>query len=202
MNEERDPSWIHLLDDIIGVAVIVVALVAVLELAFSFAYALEILSIGLVGMGIAWIVWSIYIMHGHTYVRIFMFLTGVAAIAVAVIDFLFISLPPDLLIIYPATAMLLVGLSRIVLGVVLGELPLWIQMLQVLAGILTLNLAAFVFIFPGINFSTMLILLVISLLANGLVRLIVGRTDVKKQRMQSRSDTVSSEQIDDSGDSN
>ncbi len=194
MSEARDHSWIHLLDDVIGLAVIVVALVSFLELAFSFAYALEILSLGLVAMGIAWIVWSIYIMHEHTYVRIFMFLTGVAAIAVAVIDFLFISLPPDLLIIYPAIAMLLVGLSRIVLGVVLGELPLWIQMLQVLAGILTLNLAAFVFIFPGITFSMMLILLVISLLANGLVRLIVGRTDVRKQRLQSRDDAISSDQ--------
>ncbi|MFW9975312.1 MAG: hypothetical protein ACFFDQ_08615 [Candidatus Thorarchaeota archaeon] len=202
MSEERDPSWIHLLDDVIGLAVIVVALVAVLELAFSFAYALEILSLGLVAMGIAWIVWAIYIMHSHTYVRIFMFLTGVAAIAVAVIDFLFISLPPNLLIIYPAIAMLLVGLSRIVLGVVLGELPLWIQMLQVLAGILTLNLAAFVFIFPSITFPTMLILLVLSLLANGLVRLIVGRTDVRKQRLQSRGDTTPSEQKSDSMESN
>ncbi len=202
MSEESDPSWIHLLDDVIGLAVIVVALVAVLELAFSFAYALEILSLGLVAMGIAWIVWAIYIMHSHTYVRIFMFLTGVAAIAVAVIDFLFISLPPNLLIIYPAIAMLLVGLSRIVLGVVLGELPLWIQMLQVLAGILTLNLAAFVFIFPGITFPTMLILLVISLLANGLVRLIVGRTDVRKRRLKSRRDAISSDQQSGSVESN
>ncbi len=202
MSEERDPSWIHLLDDVIGLAVIVVALVSFLELAFSFAYAIEILSLGLVAMGIAWIVWAIYIMHSHTYVRIFMFLTGVAAIAVAAIDFLFISLPPNLLIIYPAIAMLLVGLSRIVLGVVLGELPLWIQMLQVLAGILTLNLAAFVFIFPGITFPTMLILLVISLLANGLVRLIVGRTDVRKQRLQARSDTTSSDQKSGSMESN
>ncbi|MHA3962562.1 MAG: hypothetical protein AM325_003400 [Candidatus Thorarchaeota archaeon SMTZ1-45] len=197
MSESRDPSWIHLLDDVIGIAVIVVALVAVLELTFSFTYALEIFLIGLVAMGVAWIVWSVYIMHSHTYARIFMFVTGVALIVIALMEFLFISLPPNLLIIYPAIAMLLVGLSRIVLGVVLGELPLWIQMLQVLAGILTLNLAAFVFIFPGINFSTMLILLVISLLTNGLVRLIVGRTDIKVQRIQSRGDTVSSEQTSD-----
>jgi hypothetical protein len=184
MSEERERSWITLFDDAIGLIVIVVALIAVLELTISFAYALEVLSLGLIAMGIAWIVWSIFILRNNSYARAFMLLTGIAAIAISLIDFLFLSLSPDLLIVYPAIAMLLVGISRLGLGFLIREVPIWIQMLQILAGILTINLAAFVFIFPTIDFSAMLILLVIALIANGLVRLIVGRTEFKEKCMQ------------------
>ena len=64
-------------------------------------------------------------------------------------------------------------------------------MLQVMAGFLTVNLAAFVFIFPGITFQGVIILLVITFMANGLVRLIVGSTDVKQKIVQ----TVKAESI-------
>ena len=186
MSEKHDLSWIHLLDDVLGLIVMLVALVSLLELTISFVYALEVFSIGLIAMGIAWLLWSIYVIHKNNYARVFMFLTGIILIAVSVVEFLFVSLPTDLLIMYPALAMFFVGVSRIALGIWVGDTPLWIQMLQVLSGILTINLAAFVFIFPGFSLSTMLILLVISLIANGLVRLIVGRTDVKRQLIQAK----------------
>lgn len=184
MSDESNPSWVRLLDDAIGLIVIIVALVAVLELTFSTAYALEILSFGLLAIGVAWIVWSVYLIKKNVYARVFMFITGGAAFVIALLEFVFISLSSDLLIIYPAIAMLLVGVSRLALGFLIEGLPLWIQMLQVLAGILTLNLAAFVFIFSNIDLPMMLVLLVISFLANGLVRLIIGRTEIHQQCMQ------------------
>jgi hypothetical protein len=185
MSDKSNPNWIRLLDDAIGLIVVIVALVAVLEITFSFSYAIEILSLGLLAIGIAWIVWSFYLEGANIYARVFMFITGGIAIAIALIEFLLFSLSPGQLIIYPALAMLLVGVSRLVLGLLIEGIPLWIQMLQVLAGILTINLAAFVFIFSSIDLATMLILLVISFLANGLVRLIIGRTEIHQQFMQS-----------------
>ena len=185
LSSMRETSSIRILDNVVGLIVIVVAVVAILELAFSFTYALEILLIGLVAMGVAWIVLGIYVLRSYPYVRIFMLLTGIAAISIAVIDFIFISLPLDYLVLYPTIALLLVGGSRLVLGIFISEMPLGIRFLQVIAGILTLNLAAFVFIFPGITFQGVIILTVISFLANGLVRLIVGQTDVKEKLMES-----------------
>jgi hypothetical protein len=193
MSDESNPLWIRLLDDAIGLIVIVVALVAVLELAFSFAYALEVLSLGILAMGIAWIAWGIFLVRAKIYARIFMLATGITAIAISLFDFIFFSLSPNLLIIYPAIAMLLVGVSRLALGFLIGGVPLWVQMLQVLAGILTINLAAFVFIFSNINLPAMIILLIISLVANGLVRLIVGRTDVHQQYLQPADSSAPSE---------
>ena len=192
MSDKSDPSWIRILDDAIGLIVIVVAIVVVLELAFSFVYALVIFSVGLFVIGIAWVVMGIYVVRANIYARVFMLVTGIAAIAISIVDFIFFSLSPDLLIYYPALAMILVGVSRLVLGFLLGDVPLWIQMLQILAGILTINLAAFVFIFPNINFASMLILLVISLIANGLVRLMASRTDIKQKIMQSPDDVDNS----------
>jgi uncharacterized membrane protein HdeD (DUF308 family) len=192
MSGKRDTSWIRILDDAIGLIVIVVAIVAILELAFSFVYALVIFSVGLLAIGIAWVVMGIYVVRANIFARVFMLVTGIATIAISIIDFIFFSLSPDLLIYYPALAMLLVGFSRLVLGFLLGDVPLWIQMLQILAGILTINLAAFVFIFSNINFAAMLILLIISLIANGLVRLIVSRTDVKQKIMQPTDDVSTS----------
>ena len=184
MSDRLSISWIRILDNVVGLIVIVVAIVAVLELAFSFIYALEVLLVGLFAMGIAWIVMGIYVLRAYLYARIFMLITGFAAIVVSLMNFIFISLPLDYLVIYPAIAMLLVGSSRLVLGFFITEIPLWIRMLQVLAGILTVNLAALVFIFPGINFQGVIILLVIAFIANGLVRLIMGSTDVKQRIMQ------------------
>lgn len=184
MNAKQESSWISLLDDAIGIIVIVVAIIAVLELTISFAYAFEVLSLGLITMGIAWILWSVYILRDNKYARLFMFVTGFVAIIISLIDFIFLSLNPELLILYPAIAMLMVGTSRLVLGLLIRNVPIWIQMLQVLVGILTVNLAAFVFIFPDAGVSAMLILLVIALFANGLVRLIIGRTELKEKCMQ------------------
>ncbi|OLS26582.1 MAG: hypothetical protein ThorAB25_21180 [Candidatus Thorarchaeota archaeon AB_25] len=193
MGDKSDASWIRILDNVVGLIVIVVAIVAILELAFSFIYALEVLLVGLLSMGIAWIVMGVYILRAYLFARLFMLITGIAAIVIALVDFIFISLPPDYLVLYPTMAMVLVGSSRLVLGFFVVELTLWIRMLQVMAGILTVNLAAFVFIFPGITFQGVIILLVISFMANGLVRLIVGRTEMKRKIMQTSEDASISE---------
>ncbi len=188
MSDRRSTRWIRILDDVVGLIVVVVAIVAVLELAFSFLYALEVLLVGLIAIGIAWIIMGIYVLRAYLYARVFMLITGFAAIVIAVLNFIFISLPIEYLVIYPAIAMLLVGSSRLVLGLFIYEIPLWIRMLQVLAGILTVNLAAYVFIFPGITLTGVIILLIVSFFANGLVRLIMGRTDVKQKIMQKNED--------------
>jgi len=189
MSDSGYPNWIRFLDDATGLIAIGVAVVAILESAISFRYALEILSIGLLLIGIAWIVWGIYIMRTNTYARVFMTVTGIATVILSLADFLLFSSPPELLIHFPAFAMILVGLSRLVLGFLVGGIPLWVQMLQVLAGILTLNLAAFVFIFTNVDLFSLIIFLVISFIANGLVRIIVGRTDLRDQCAQCIDDT-------------
>lgn len=178
MSDLGYPRWIRLLDDATGILVIVVAIAAFLELAYDSLFALEILSIGLFLTGLVWVIWGIYIMKTNRYARIFMVITGLFTIGLSLVDFILFTLPPDYLILFPAAGLILVSLSRIVLGIVIGDIQLWIQMLQVLAGILTINLAAFVFIFPNVGFDILLIFLVISMIANGLVRLVVGRTEV------------------------
>ncbi|TFG30857.1 hypothetical protein EU527_13855 [Candidatus Thorarchaeota archaeon] len=181
MSGSSYPNWVRLLDDATGVIVISVALVAVLESAFNFTYALEILSIGLLITGIAWVVWGVYIMHSNTHARIFMIISGIFTIILSLMDFILSSSPPELLILFPAAGMILVGLSRLMLGFLIGNIPQWIQMLQILAGILTLNLAAYVFIFPNVGVTLLLIFLVISFIVNGLVRLIIRRTELADQ---------------------
>jgi len=190
MSDSSYPSWIRLLDDATGVLMITVAIAAFLELAYNSTFALEILSIGLLVTGIAWVVWGIYLMQTNRYARIFMIVTGLLAIGFSLIDFIFFSFPPEFLILFPAAGMMLVAFSRMVLGVIVGDIPLWIQMLQVLAGILTLNLTAFVFIFPNVGFEALLIFLVISMIANGLVRLIIRRTDVAEKCLECTDDSI------------
>jgi hypothetical protein len=190
MSEENNPSWIRLLDDATGVIVITVAIAAFLELAFSISFAIEILSIGLLVMGIAWVIWGVYILRVNRYARVFMLITGISVIGLALVDFILFSLPPDFLIIFPAVGMILIGLSRIVLGVLIRDIPLWIQMLQVLSGILTINLAAFVFIFTNVGFEALLIFLVIAQVMNGLVRLITTRSEVPEKCSECADDVI------------
>lgn len=178
MNNESYPTWVRILDDATGFIVIIVAIAAVLESSVSYTLALVILSFGLLIMGIAWTVWGVFILRAKKNARVFILLSGISIICLSLVDFIFYSLPPEFLILFPAFGMILVGVSRVVLGLILGDIPLWIQMLQILAGILTLNLAAFVFFFTNAGFVPILVLLVISLIGNGLVRLIIGRTDM------------------------
>ncbi|TFH09089.1 MAG: hypothetical protein E4H14_05120 [Candidatus Thorarchaeota archaeon] len=191
MTNEGYPKWVSMLDDATGFIVIIVALAAILESSFSYIFALEILSFGLLVTGIAWIVWGMYLIRANRNARIFILLSGTIITALALVDFVFYSLPPEFLILFPAFGLVLIGISRIVLGIILGDVPLWIQMLQFLAGVLTLNLAAFVFIFTNAGFIPILALLVILLIANGLVRIIVGRTDTPKQLTRPTEDSVS-----------
>ena len=188
MSDRLDTTWISIFDNGVGLIVIVVSIIAILELAFSFVYALEVLLIGLFVMGVAWVIMGIYVLHAYLYVRIFMLINGFAAIAIVIIDFTFISLPPDYLILYPTIAMLLIGSSRLVLGYFISEIPFWIRMLQALAGILTINLAVLVFVFPGVAFEGIILLLVIAFIANGLVRLVMGLTETKQRIMESSVD--------------
>ena len=167
-----------MLDDVTGILVIFIAIAAFLELSYDSLFALEILSIGLFLTGLVWVIWGIYIMKTNRYARLFMVTTGLFTIGFSLVDFILFTLPPNFLIYFPAAGLILVSLSRIVLGIIIGEIELWIQMLQVLAGILSINLAAFVFIFPNVGFDILLIFLVISMIANGLVRLVIGRTNV------------------------
>ena len=180
-----------MLDDATGLIVIIVAIAAFLESSASYILALEILSFGLLITGIAWIVWGIHLLHANKNARIFIVLSGTGIIALALVDFVFYSLPPEFLILFPAFGLILVGISRIVLGIILGNVPLWIQMLQFLAGILTLNLVALVFLFTDAGFFAILTILVISLMVNGLVRLIVSRTDIQKQYVPPAENSVS-----------
>lgn len=188
MSDRLDTTWISIFDNGVGLIVIVVSIIAILELAFSFVYALEVLLIGLFVMGVAWVIMGIYVLHAYLYVRIFMLINGFAAIAIVIIDFTFISLPPDYLVLYPTIAMLLIGSSRLVLGYFISEIPFWIRMLQALAGILTINLAVLVFVFPGVAFEGIILLLVIAFIANGLVRLVMGLTETKQRIMESSVD--------------
>ncbi|MCJ7817551.1 MAG: hypothetical protein MUP60_01765 [Candidatus Thorarchaeota archaeon] len=191
MSNDDYNKWISMLDDATGLTVIIVAIAAVLESSVSYIFALEILSFGLLITGIAWVVWGMYLLHANNNARVFILLSGTAIIALALVDFVFYSLPPEFLILFPVFGMILVGISRIVLGIILGDVPLWIQMLQILAGFLTLNLAALVFIFTNAGFIPILAFLVMSLIANGLVRIIVGRTDTPKQLIKSAEDSSS-----------
>lgn len=181
MSNDSYPKWVSMLDDITGLTVIIVAIAAFLESSVSYILALDILSLGLLITGIAWIVWGMYLIRVNKNARIFILLSGAAIISFSLVDFIFHSLPPEFLILFPAFGMIFVGISRIVLGIIVGNVPQWIQMLQFLVGVLTLNLAAFVFIFTNVGFIPILIFLVISLLANGLVRLIVGRSEIPQK---------------------
>lgn len=87
-----------LLDDVTGIVMIAVAIFA----------------LGLLLTGATWLVWGIYVMKTNTYARAFMIITGISVIGLSLIDFLFLSLPVDFLIIFPAIGMIMIGLCCLV----------------------------------------------------------------------------------------
>ncbi|MFX1441532.1 MAG: hypothetical protein ACFFFD_14915, partial [Promethearchaeota archaeon] len=69
-----------------------------------------------------------------------------------------------------AIAWMIMGLARISIGLIERDAPLWARILQIVVGLTTVALTGVVVMFPIADFSTILLFLLITVIANGFAR--------------------------------
>lgn len=75
--------------------------------------------------------------------------------------------------------MLIHGIPRVVVSVFVNVFPRWPRGLLVVVGLLTIVLSVIVFISSALGFLTLVFIISISFLLNGLARIVSGTTGIR-----------------------
>lgn len=106
------------------------------------------------------------------------FISGAFALIISVVAMLLIisdwDTARDLWYLLVAVALLIIGIIRIVLGIQSKKFDNWFRILVIIIGILTVILSILVLLIPDLGGDIVVIMISLSLLVNGVVRVILG----------------------------
>jgi uncharacterized membrane protein HdeD (DUF308 family) len=167
-----------------GLAIIILSIVVMILsiLNIILLILVAILSIALFVSGIVRIINASSIEIIENEVATYKFVTGLLAIILAIVIFFSTITEPnvaiELLILIFAFALILTGIVRFAVGLSTKGYPMWFRVLLVIVGISTiiLSIAIFIlpFLLPFLDYIILIFLLSISLLINGIAKLILG----------------------------
>jgi uncharacterized membrane protein HdeD (DUF308 family) len=171
MSLEEYPNWIRGIDLFIGLVTVLVGAWVLfspdlVEATLVITVAIGLFLIGVVrfGKGIS--------MSGLTMSsRAMKIVSGIGAIALALLSFVFSSLTVTFLITMLTFAVMLLGLSRIVVGYGEKTLPGWMKVLNIVGGGFVFFFGFFAAIFSDMGFFTLRIVLASVFIALGIIRI-------------------------------
>ncbi|MBD3213995.1 MAG: hypothetical protein GF311_15400 [Candidatus Lokiarchaeota archaeon] len=155
--------------------------IAILALFFPNATNIAIvllLSIGLLIAGISRIINALSDQELKNYRVIGRFISGLVAVIVSLGAVILAITDQSLALSYwyffLAVSFLIIGLARILLAITSKEYDNWFRILLLIVGITTLILSLLIFLIPGIGGLYVVVSIAISLLLNGVARLLLG----------------------------
>ena len=106
------------------------------------------------------------------------FAVGLALIIISIVVIIITLLDPtytiSILLILLAIALLIMGIGGFMIGILSKGFELWFRIVLIVIGILTLIFSIIIFLFPTVGAVSLLILISVNLLINGLGRLLSG----------------------------
>ncbi|MFX0078442.1 MAG: DUF308 domain-containing protein [Candidatus Hermodarchaeota archaeon] len=170
------PSWLRILDIILGVIAIVFGALLFIIPSFIVAYGIGfILGIGLIILGIWQIIKILLAQDVEMNARLISIIIGAM---MAIFGGLFIAAPtffPTILVFLLSSAILIVGIFLLVQGAMGKEMKQWTRILYLIFGIIAIVIAIPAFVFPatwGLDLVSMAVSL--ALIFFGVLRLLVG----------------------------
>jgi len=113
------------------------------------------------------------------WLRILGIIFGLIAIVLSIVVLAYPELAILTLIFILSTALLIIGIARVVIGGFSKVFPSWLRGLLLGVGLLTIILSFVVFISPAFGFLTLVFILSIVFLLNGIARIVSGITGVR-----------------------
>ena len=163
---------------------LLIVIISIIVLIFAFEAVVTILyivAISLLIIGLARIINGSSNEKLENSVKFWKIFSGVAAVIISIIGIAFLVINPvlsvNVIIFVFGIALMLIGIGRILAGLVNSEFDDWYRYLLLIVGGLTLILAIIVILFPGVGLQIIVIMLTVPLMLNGLLKMILGIID-------------------------
>ena len=171
MSLEGYPNWIRAVDVLIGLVTVLVGAWILFSPDLVEATLVVTMAIGLFLIGVVRFGKGLT-MSGLTVTsRAMKIISGVAAIALSLLSFVFSTLTVVVLITILTFAIMILGLSRIVVGYSERTLPSWMRLLNILGGGIVFFFGFFTAIFSDMGFFTLRIVIACVFIILGIVRI-------------------------------
>lgn len=179
MSEIRAPGWLRALDIVFGLIAIILSVVVLVYQDLAILTMIFVLSIVLLVVGIARIFGGIFAKYLSDGMRAVNVGIGILALVLGAIALLHTDLTTQVLIYILSFALLLNGIARLVIGGFARLLPSWLRGLLTVVGLLTIILSVVVFVSPAFGELTLVLILSITFLLNGIARIASGITGIR-----------------------
>ena len=179
MSEMEAPGWLRALDIVFGLIAVILSIVVLVYQELAILTLIFVLSIALLIIGIARVFGGIFAKYLSDGLRAVHVGTGILALVIAIVALLYTELATQMLIYLLSFALLIHGIARIVIGGFCKVFPGWLRGLLVSVGLLTIVLSVVVFVSPAYGFLTLVFLLSIAFLSNGIARVVSGITGIR-----------------------
>ncbi len=179
MSESKAPGWLRTLDIVFGSIAIILSIVVLAYPELAVLTLIFILSLALSVLGIARVIIGIFAKYLSDGLRAINLGAGILALILAVVALLYPQLATQMLIYLLSFALMLNGIARVVIGGFAKVFPSWLRGLLVVIGLLTIVLSVVVVISPAFGFLTLVFMLSIAFLLNGIARIVSGITGIR-----------------------
>lgn len=174
MSEIRPPLWVRVTDVILGILAIIVGVFVMAFPVFSLDLFILLISVGLVGLGLARILRGIFSKVLSNIKRAFSIIVGFFLLVGSLFIFLNPFIATFLSFWILAAILAALGLMRIFIGALTKAYPQKLKFTLVILGTMTLILALLAFVLPLTIGSLVIYLLAIGLLTAGFGRITLG----------------------------
>ncbi|UCE10985.1 MAG: hypothetical protein JSW61_03380 [Candidatus Thorarchaeota archaeon] len=162
------PGWLRVVDLLVGA--LSIAFFVLVGLMPSNVAIIILLTIALFMVGLARFARAAAVRAKGTPRRVVNLAAGLLGIGAASLIIFNISLPEGYLVIILGIAWMVMGLARILIGIIEKDVFQWARILQLVIGLATVALTSLVLVYSATDFSAIAMILLIIVIANGFAR--------------------------------
>ena len=183
MSETKAPGWLRAFDVVFGLIAVVLSVVVLVYPELAILTMIFVLSIVLLVTGIARIFTGIFAKYLSEVVRALNFGVGIVAMVLGLVSLCYPNLTTQLLIYIISFALLLNGVARLVIGGFAKAFPKWLRGFLAVIGIISIILAAMVFVYQELGVLALVLILSFTFMFNGIARIIQGITGIRESEV-------------------
>jgi len=176
MSSDPYPGWLRGLDVMVGLAILVISVWIVIDVSLAERTIVLAISIALLVGGLVRFAKSLLMTRLDTRARFTKGIVGLAVILLSMAAVLFPDLTVAFLVSMMTFAVMLMGMSRIIVGYIESELANWARVLYVIGGVVVFGFGFLAAVFPVVGFYTLVLLLSAAMITVATIRIVSGVT--------------------------
>ncbi|MFA5406793.1 MAG: DUF308 domain-containing protein [Candidatus Nanoarchaeia archaeon] len=169
--QKKPTGWLRAFDGIVGLVSIVLALIVITNPSLALGTIIFLIALSFLLSSIARLINAFLADKLSNGLRVFNIILGIVLAILSGLSLAYSGLTTLVIVYLLSISLLLNGIGRLIFGLVL-DMPVWARVLKILIGIASIMLSVIIFISPLLGAVTLLLMLAIGLLLNGLARII------------------------------